>query len=142
MLNSGLLAILAVLSLAPVISHCYVEKPGSKYVPTVGHPWPLPKVWTKSDLTYSIDGHSFSFRVVDNTCDILEDAIIRYMAIVNQIKRHRPSRRRNLRKGRFENRYSINEVCIKADYRQSFHSSSDGRYQNKCWGSKKSRCTI
>lgn len=142
MLNSALLATLAVLSLAPVISHCYVEKPGPKYVPTVGHPWPLPKVWTKSDLTYSIDGHSFSFRVVDNTCDILEDAIVRYMAIVNQIKRHRPSRRRNLRKGRFENRYSINEVCIKADYRQSFHSSSDGRYQNKCWGSKKSRCTI
>lgn len=80
-------------------SNGYIEKPGPKYVATVGYPWPMPKVWTKSPSVYSIDGGEFTFRVVDNTCDILEEAIKRYQRIVDQFKWNRPSRRTYTRRG-------------------------------------------
>lgn len=73
--------------LIPLIS-AYVEKPGPKIVPTLGHPWPLPTAWTQSDTLYSFNGEQFTFRVVDNTCDILENAIGRYESIIEQIKRN------------------------------------------------------
>lgn len=85
---------LVVVLILPFIS-CYVEKPGPKYVATVGHPWPLPKTWIKSDVQYSITKNDFKFRVVDNTCDILDDAINRYETIVNHFKRSRVHRRRS-----------------------------------------------
>ena len=97
LLVSGILSLLILLLASS--SNGYIEKPGPKYVPTVGYPWPMPKVWTKSDNVYSIDGEEFKFRVVDNTCDILEEAIKRYQKIVDQFKRNRPSRRRYTRRG-------------------------------------------
>lgn len=102
------------LLLIPLAVRAYVEKPGPKYVPTVGHPWPMPKVWTRNDQTYSIDGGSFAFRVVDQTCDILDEAVKRYGAIVGQLKRSRrhQHRRRRLRwpRGMTDNESALDEL--------------------------------
>lgn len=104
-------SLLAVIGLHPCRVSGYVEKPGPKFVATVGHPWPLPKVWTKSDTVYSVDGGEFTFRIVDNTCDILEDALKRYERIVKHSRINRVSRRRNKsRKSETENPPNI-EVC-------------------------------
>lgn len=104
------LVLLACVLCLPLISG-YVRKPGPKFVPTVGYPWPMPKNWKRSDSVYSLKAVEFSFRVVDQTCDILESAIHRYKTIVHRTKRPRSHWRRNSRRRDYENSIPI-EVII------------------------------
>lgn len=72
--------VVLVASASPIAG--YIRQPGPRYVATVGHPWPLPKTWTKSDVTFGIDRRSFKFEVAEHNCDLLKDAIKRYSYII------------------------------------------------------------
>lgn len=78
------------LVLLVTLCQAYVEKPGPKFKATVGHPWPLPKHWTRSDTLFVVNKDQFEFRIVDETCDILKEAIKRYSKLIKRkrVQRH------------------------------------------------------
>lgn len=59
-----------------------IVDPGPLFPPTVGYPWPLPKSWTKESTYYRIDSDQFEFRVGNQDCDIIQEAIVRYKQII------------------------------------------------------------
>lgn len=109
-----LLFVVCVALALPLISG-YVRKPGPRFVPTVGYPWPMPRNWKRNDSVYSLKKGEFSFRVVDKSCEILESAINRYKTILHRTKRPREQWRRNNRRRDQEESIPI-EVCINGHF--------------------------
>lgn len=50
---------------------------------TTGEPWPMPQYYTtKKNKVYKINREKFQFRIVKESCDIIEKAVIRYKDVV------------------------------------------------------------
>ncbi|XP_047536014.1 beta-hexosaminidase subunit beta-like [Vanessa atalanta] len=60
----------------------WVVKPGPKYPPTKGEVWPKPQYETKENTFYTFNPSHFKVKNLDQTCDILTNAIERYSYIV------------------------------------------------------------
>lgn len=50
---------------------------------TTGEPWPMPQYYTtKKNKVYKINREKFQFRIVKESCDIIEKAVIRYKDVI------------------------------------------------------------
>ncbi|XP_045777364.1 beta-hexosaminidase subunit alpha-like [Maniola jurtina] len=59
----------------------WLTPPGPKYPPTKGEVWPKPQIEVKGK-TYYVLPSQFKFKIMDQTCDILTNAIARYSYII------------------------------------------------------------
>ncbi|KAK4884746.1 hypothetical protein RN001_001017 [Aquatica leii] len=65
---------------------CYIVEPGPLVVATKGEVWPKPQEQTTEDKFYIVRPQIFKFKVLSESCDILTNALDRYInIIVNQI---------------------------------------------------------
>lgn len=79
----GILATVVVIgSLFVTASFAYIVNPGPVVNATVGGVWPRPKYLRSTDNYFLIDPKNFSILPVENTCDILDKAITRYIKII------------------------------------------------------------
>lgn len=57
-----------------------------------GLPLPMPKLWTTSDIVFSIRSDGFIFNATGNTCDDLEAAFDRYHQMIFYVPTNKGSR--------------------------------------------------
>ncbi|XP_032519602.2 beta-hexosaminidase subunit beta-like [Danaus plexippus] len=62
--------------------HVNIVKPGPLYPPTKGEVWPKPQNERKEPIYYSFDPGHFKVKVQQETCDILTNAVERYIYII------------------------------------------------------------
>lgn len=63
--------------------------PGATTPPTGGQPWPMPQVYQPTAVNQFLNQESFEFRVLGQTCDILEAAVDRYFELIFYPDSHR-----------------------------------------------------
>ncbi|XP_034835450.1 beta-hexosaminidase subunit beta-like [Maniola hyperantus] len=60
----------------------WLSQSGPKYPPTKGEVWPKPQIEVKSKTYYVFNPSQFKVKIMDQTCDILTNAIARYSYII------------------------------------------------------------
>ncbi|CAH0713089.1 unnamed protein product, partial [Brenthis ino] len=60
----------------------WVVKPGPKYPPTKGEVWPKPQYETKRNTYHIFNPSNFKVKVINQTCDILTNAVERYSYVM------------------------------------------------------------
>lgn len=80
--------------------------------PQRGFPWPQPASISTTSSSFVVSPYEFRFRVVGVTCDILDEAIVRYFRIVFYDGKERPNRRSKDSALRFEARKHLTHLDV------------------------------
>ncbi|XP_055372164.1 beta-hexosaminidase subunit beta-like [Condylostylus longicornis] len=87
MMKSIAITLLLLIAFENNTSFGYIIDPGPQIKATNGEVWPRPKFEQKTPKYFVIDPDNFDFSVIGRTCDILEDAVVRYKNIIkNTVK--------------------------------------------------------
>ncbi|XP_028134930.1 beta-hexosaminidase subunit beta [Diabrotica virgifera virgifera] len=62
--------------------YAYIEEPGPRYPPTKGELWPKPYHQIKNHSFFTVRKEHFNFKIINNTCSIVEEAIKNYESII------------------------------------------------------------
>lgn len=81
-MNTALSLIIIIAAFNLITSNCYIVKPGPLVIATQGEVWPKPQTRIYSNAFRLIKLDDFKFKIAAESCNILHDAINRYMNII------------------------------------------------------------